>query len=70
MCCSLPGDYESFARLNIPLFLERVSAGIPSPAAEDYVEKTLDLNELCIKHPVATLFVSVQGESNKRGGQG
>ena len=58
----LLGDYESFSRLHIPLFLEQVSAGFPSPA-EDYVEKTLDLNELCIKHPAATFFVRVQGES-------
>lgn len=31
--------------------------------AEDYVEKTIDLNELCIQHPAATFFVRVQGES-------
>jgi len=42
--------------------LERVSAGFPSPA-EDYIEKTLDLNELCIQHPAATFFVRVDGES-------
>lgn len=49
-------------RLPIPLFLERVSAGFPSPA-QDYVEQTLDLNELCIKHPAATFFVRTQGDS-------
>ncbi|MCK7552956.1 LexA family protein [Marinobacter goseongensis] len=62
MPCILLGDYESISRLNIPMFLERVSAGFPSPA-EDYVEKTIDLNELCIQHPAATFFVRVQGES-------
>lgn len=31
--------------------------------AQDYVEKTLDLNELCIKHPAATFFVRVEGDS-------
>jgi len=62
MSCILLGDFESVSRLNIPMFLERVSAGFPSPA-EDYVEKTIDLNELCIKHPAATFFVRVQGES-------
>jgi DNA polymerase V len=62
MSCILLGDSSSFLRLNIPLFLERVSAGFPSPA-EDYIEKTLDLNELCIQHPAATFFVRVQGES-------
>ena len=55
MSCILLGDYESISRLNIPMFLERVSAGFPSPA-EDYVEKTIDLNELCIQHPAATFF--------------
>lgn len=49
-------------RLRIPLFLERVRAGFPSPA-QDYVEKTLDLNELCIRHPAATFFVRVDGDS-------
>lgn len=46
----------------IPLFLERVSAGFPSPA-EGYLDKSLDLNELCIQHPAATYFVRVEGES-------
>ncbi len=49
-------------RLRIPLFLERIHAGFPSPA-QDYVEKTLDLNELCIQHPAATFFVRVEGDS-------
>lgn len=49
-------------RLSIPLFVERVSAGFPSPA-QDYVERALDLNELCIKRPAATFFVRVQGDS-------
>jgi len=62
MSCTLLGDYRALSRLSIPLFLERVSAGFPSPA-EDYIEKTLDLNELCIRHPAATFFVRAQGES-------
>ena len=48
--------------LQIPLFSEAVSAGFPSPA-QDYVEKALDLNELCIKRPAATFFVRVEGDS-------
>lgn len=48
--------------LSIPLFMERVAAGFPSPA-QDYVEQTLDLNELCIKRPAATFFVRVEGDS-------
>ncbi|HIM96348.1 MAG TPA: translesion error-prone DNA polymerase V autoproteolytic subunit [Gammaproteobacteria bacterium] len=46
----------------VPLYTERVPAGFPSPA-QDYIEQTLDLNELCISHPAATFFVRVEGES-------
>jgi DNA polymerase V len=46
----------------IPLFSDHVSAGFPSPA-QDYIERTLDLNQLCIEHPAATFFVRVEGES-------
>jgi DNA polymerase V len=48
--------------LALPLFAARVPAGFPSPA-QDYIERTLDLNELCIAHPAATYFVRVQGDS-------
>lgn len=48
--------------VSIPLFLEAVSAGFPSPA-QDYIEQVLDLNELCIQHPAATFFVRVEGDS-------
>lgn len=48
--------------LPIPLFSDAISAGFPSPA-QDYIEQTLDLNELCIKHPAATFFVRVEGDS-------
>lgn len=46
----------------IPLFSSKIQAGFPSPAT-DYVEKTLDLNELCIKHPAATFFAVATGYS-------
>ena len=48
--------------LPLPFYDLLVPAGFPSPA-QDYVEKTLDLNELCIAHPAATYFVRVQGDS-------
>lgn len=48
--------------LQLPLFVSKVSAGFPSPA-QDYVEQTLDLNDLCVKRPAATFFVRVEGES-------
>lgn len=51
----------------LPLFSHHVAAGFPSPA-QDYIERTLDLNELCIRHPTATFFVKVSGESMKNAG--
>jgi DNA polymerase V len=46
----------------LPLFLESVSAGFPSPA-DDYMEGRLDLNDFLVKHPAATFFVRVTGDS-------
>ena len=46
----------------LPLFTGKVAAGFPSPA-DDYVEKTLDLNELLVQKPAATFFVRAEGES-------
>ncbi|WP_053140924.1 translesion error-prone DNA polymerase V autoproteolytic subunit [Erwinia billingiae] len=46
----------------IPLFGDRCQAGFPSPA-QDYVEASLDLNELCIRHRSATYFVRASGNS-------
>ena len=46
----------------LPLFSGKVAAGFPSPA-DDYVEKSLDLNELLVQKPAATFFVRAQGES-------
>ncbi len=45
-----------------PLFVARVPAGFPSPA-DDYVDKGLDLNEFLVRHPAATFFVRVSGDS-------
>lgn len=46
----------------LPLFMEPVSAGFPSPAG-DYMEGKLDLNRHLIRHPAATFFVRVTGDS-------
>ncbi|WP_370691439.1 LexA family protein [Methylicorpusculum sp.] len=46
----------------MPLFSGKVAAGFPSPA-DDYIEKTLDLNELLVQRPAATFFVRAEGES-------
>ena len=46
----------------LPLFTSHVPCGFPSPA-DDYVETTLDLNELVIAHPEATFYARVSGDS-------
>jgi len=46
----------------VDFYICKVVAGFPSPA-DDYVEKSLDLNELLIKRPAATFFVRVEGDS-------
>lgn len=55
----LPDRSTKLAR---PLIAWRVSAGFPSPA-EDYVEGRIDLNRDLIKHPLATFYVRVDGDS-------
>jgi len=50
------------SQLALPLFSSKVSAGFPSPA-DDYVEKSLDLNELLVQNPAATFFARAEGES-------
>ena len=49
------------------LFLVPVSAGYPSPA-DDSLDGSLDLNQHLIKHPTATFFVRVAGESMHEAG--
>ena len=48
--------------IKLPLYSYKISAGFPSPA-DDHLEKTLDLNSYLIKHPAATFFVRVNGDS-------
>ena len=61
--------YHPLARTyyRFPLYTCPVSAGFPSPA-EDYLEGKLDLNEFLVKHPAATFFVRVSGDSMIRAG--
>ena len=49
-------------RRALPLFMTSVSAGFPSPA-ENYIEGRLDINRYLVKHPVATFYVRVAGDS-------
>ena len=48
--------------LKAPLFASRPAAGFPAPG-DDLVEKALDINDLVVKHPAATFFVRVEGNS-------
>jgi len=49
-------------QINTPVFLDKVSAGFPSPVT-DYMENKLDLNEYLIRHPAATFIVKASGSS-------
>lgn len=55
------------AILALPLFIERVPCGFPSPA-QDYVEQRIDLNSLLVSHPSSTYFIRVSGDSMIDGG--
>jgi DNA polymerase V len=46
----------------LPYFSMKVIAGFPSPAL-DYMEERIDLNEIFIKHPLATFIVECTGDS-------
>lgn len=46
----------------LPLYTSTVPAGSPLPA-DEHIADQLDLNELLIKHPTASFFVRVTGES-------
>lgn len=58
---------ELHAPVEIPLAESGVHAGFPSPA-DDFLEGSLDLNSLVIKHPEATFFARVEGDSMKNDG--
>ena len=48
--------------MKLQFFLNPVTAGFPSPAS-DYVDKSVDLNEILIKNKVATFLVRALGDS-------
>lgn len=56
----LTGSNQSLAC--VPLFGDGVSCGFPSPA-QDYVEKRLSLDDLCIRYPESTYLVRAEGDS-------
>jgi len=50
--------------MELPLVTEGISAGFPSPAM-DFVDVSIDLNKHLIKHPSATFYGRVKGQSMK-----
>ncbi|MDQ3745462.1 MAG: S24 family peptidase [Acidobacteriota bacterium] len=51
-------------RLSRPLVACRVPAGFPSPA-QDEIAGRIDLNRDLVKHPLATFYIRVEGDSMK-----
>lgn len=48
--------------ISVPVYLERASAGFPSPAG-DYIEAELDLNRYMIRNPPGTFMVRVKSDA-------
>jgi DNA polymerase V len=55
----ITGEFEEQLRLQ---FTPSIRAGFPSPA-EDYMNDSLDFNRDLIKHPEATFYGRVEGDS-------
>ena len=53
--------------LRLPVIGARVQLGFPSPA-DDFLDDTLDLNNLLIRNPAATFFYRAHGNSMIRAG--
>ncbi len=64
----LPVPYDTAAQsLALPLCGVSVRAGFPSPA-DDFVVERLDIMKLLVKHPQATYFWRVRGDSMRDAG--
>lgn len=53
--------------LKLPLFLEGICAGFPSPA-DDYIDQSIDIASLLAPNPPATFLWRVDGHSMKDAG--
>jgi len=53
---------SELSHIALPLYGCRVRAGFPSPA-DDFIDRSLDLNEFLIKKPAATFFAWAEGDS-------
>jgi len=50
------------SNISLPLANQGISAGFPSPA-DDFLDLSIDLNKELIKHPYATFYGRVSGDS-------
>ncbi|WP_353161976.1 LexA family protein [Acinetobacter guillouiae] len=57
-------SFQAITKASIPLVLNKIAAGFPSPA-EDYIDKTVDMNDLLISNKEATFIVQVESLSMK-----
>lgn len=48
--------------ISVPVFLEKVPAGFPSPS-ESYEDGSISLDEYLIRHPDATIMIRAGGDS-------
>ncbi|MGV2703444.1 UNVERIFIED_CONTAM: ImpA UV protection protein [Aeromonas salmonicida] len=48
--------------LELLLFLSPAVCGFPSPA-QDYIEQTIDLNQICVEHPAPIFYVRASGHN-------
>ncbi len=51
----------------VALYSSAPAAGFPAPG-DDMVEKSLNVHDFLVKHPVATFFVRVEGDSMEGAG--
>lgn len=58
---------DTETELILPFVSEGISAGFPSPAL-DFIDLSIDLNKHLIKHPSATFYGRVKGDSLKNAG--
>ncbi len=64
---TLLGGVPADEGTKIPLMSSRPQAGFPAPG-DDQIEKVLDINDFVVKHPAATFFVRVEGDSMEGAG--
>ena len=66
--CPLPVPYDAAVQsFALPICGVSVRAGFPSPA-DDFAVERLDIMQLLVKHPQATFFWRVRGDSMREAG--